>query len=441
MSSVAIPDGVLLVDKAEGMTSHDVVALARRQLGIKKVGHCGTLDPIATGLLLLTIGRGTKVQDLLMSEDKEYVGTLTLGTATSTQDREGEVVETKPVPKLSEAEIRAAFEKFRGDFYQLPPMVSAKKHGGVPLYKLARQGKVVEREPRFVHVYRYTIDRIGLPEIDFSVLCSKGFYVRTYAHDIGHLLGCGAHLKVLRPQAAPHLLTATQHKIALIRALGVEHLLIIRFDKQFAATEPEDFVQKLVAHSKPLREICVGHEWSFGKNRRGNLALLKNLGAKFNFDVVGIPPVKVNDAVVSSTAIRQAIESGDLAKAAEMLGHEYTILGTVTRGDNLGKKIGFPTANLSAHSEQFPPNGVYAAEARIDGDLHRGVINLGVRPTVSDGKSERVLEIHLFDFNRDIYGHDVEVRFLKFLRPEKKFENLDALVQQIRQDVQQAREV
>ncbi len=198
MLSVAIPDGVLLVDKAEGMTSHDVVALARRQLGIKKIGHCGTLDPIATGLLLLTIGRGTKVQDLLMSEDKEYVGTLTLGTATSTQDREGQVVETRPVPQLSDAEIRAAFEKFRGDFYQMPPMVSAKKHGGVPLYKLARQGKVVEREPRFVHVYRHTIDRIALPEIDFSVLCSKGFYVRTYAHDIGQLLGCGAHLKSLR---------------------------------------------------------------------------------------------------------------------------------------------------------------------------------------------------------------------------------------------------
>src|SRR5256885_1212279 len=198
MLSVAAPDGVLLVDKAEGMTSHDVVALVRRQLRIRKVGHCGTLDPIATGLLLLTIGRGTKVQDLLMSEDKEYVGTLTLGSSTSTQDREGEVIETKPVPQLSENEIRAAFEKFRGDFYQMPPMVSAKKHGGVPLYKLARQGKVVEREPRFVHVYRYTIDRIALPDIDFSVVCSKGFYVRTYAHEIGELLGCGAHLKCLR---------------------------------------------------------------------------------------------------------------------------------------------------------------------------------------------------------------------------------------------------
>src|ERR1700746_1796308 len=115
MLSVAIPDGVLLVDKAEGMTSHDVVALARRQLGIKKVGHCGTLDPIATGLLLLTIGRGTKIQDLLMSEHKEYVGTLPLGATTSTQDREGEVLETNPVPQFAETEIRIAFDKFRGD--------------------------------------------------------------------------------------------------------------------------------------------------------------------------------------------------------------------------------------------------------------------------------------------------------------------------------------
>jgi tRNA pseudouridine55 synthase len=191
-------DGVLLVDKAEGMTSHDVVALVRRSLGIKKVGHCGTLDPIATGLLLITIGRGTKVQDLLMSEDKEYAGTLTLGIATSTQDRQGEILDQRLVPPFDENQIRVAFQKFRGDFYQLPPMVSAKKYGGVPLYKLARQGKVVEREPRLVHVYRYTVDRIALPEIDFSVVCSKGFYVRTYVHDIGEALGCGAHLKSLR---------------------------------------------------------------------------------------------------------------------------------------------------------------------------------------------------------------------------------------------------
>lgn len=225
MSSVAAtPDGVLLVDKAGGMTSHDVVALVRRQLGIKKVGHCGTLDPIATGLLLLTIGRGTKVQDLLMSEDKEYVGTLTLGASTTTQDREGDVVETKPVPQFTDEEIRAAFEKFRGDFYQMPPMVSAKKQGGVPLYKLARQGKVVEREPRFVHVYRYNINKIALPDVDFSVLCSKGFYVRTYAHDIGETLGCGAHLKDLRRTKSGRFDVAGAVTIAQIKEVPREEV-------------------------------------------------------------------------------------------------------------------------------------------------------------------------------------------------------------------------
>jgi riboflavin kinase/FMN adenylyltransferase len=248
-------------------------------------------------------------------------------------------------------------------------------------------------------------------------------------------------VKVLRPHDAPHLLTATQHKIALIRDLGVDHLLVIKFDKNFAATPPEKFVEQLVAHSKPLREICVGHEWSFGKDRRGNLDLLKSLGAQFHFDVVGIPPVKVSGMAVSSTAIRQAVEKGDLATAAAMLGREYTILGTVKTGEKLGKKLGYPTANLSAHSEQFPPNGVYLAEAWIQGVLYHGVINLGYRPTVSSGTIDRVLEIHLLDFNGEIYGEDVEVRFVRYLRPERKFENLEALVRQIDLDVRQAREL
>jgi riboflavin kinase / FMN adenylyltransferase len=248
-------------------------------------------------------------------------------------------------------------------------------------------------------------------------------------------------MKVLRPTEAPHLLTATQHKIKLIRSLGVQHLLVIKFDSAFAATAPEDFVRQLVTHSKPLREICVGHEWSFGKGRRGNLALLRKLGAQFDFEVVGIPAVTLpNGEIVSSTAIRQAIQAGDFAKAAQMLGREYTILGTVVRGEHFGKKIGFPTANLSAHSEQFPPNGVYFAYATLDGMVYPGVVNLGYRPTVSS-KSERVLEIHLLDFNRDVYGKDLEVRFVRYLRPEQKFESVDALAKQIAFDVQQAREI
>lgn len=197
-------NGVLLVDKGPDMTSHDVVAVARRCLRTKKIGHCGTLDPMATGMLILVIGTGTKLQDLLMSEDKEYMGSLRLGVTTSTQDREGEVVEEKPVPALGDGDIHAAFDAFRGDFYQTPPMVSAVKIEGVPLYKLARQGKEVERKPRFVRVYDAQIQRIELPDVDFRVVCSKGFYVRTYAHDIGQKLGCGAHLTSLRRTRSGH---------------------------------------------------------------------------------------------------------------------------------------------------------------------------------------------------------------------------------------------
>ncbi len=192
------PCGVLLIDKEPDMTSHDAVAICRRQLKFKKIGHCGTLDPMATGLLMLVIGKATKIQDLLMSEDKEYIGTLTLGATTNSQDKEGEVLETKDVPAFSDTDLDTAFQKYTGAFEQIPPMVSAIKKDGVPLYKLARKGQEVKRDPRPVHITSYHIDRISLPEVTFTVNCSKGFYVRTYAHDIGQDLGCGAHLSSLR---------------------------------------------------------------------------------------------------------------------------------------------------------------------------------------------------------------------------------------------------
>jgi riboflavin kinase/FMN adenylyltransferase len=247
--------------------------------------------------------------------------------------------------------------------------------------------------------------------------------------------------KILRPDKTPRLLTATPHKIALIREIGVSHLLVLTFDRELASTAPADFVGQLVAAANPLREICVGQEWSFGKNRAGNLALLKELGTELSFNVVGVEPVTSKGEIVSSTAIRKAVEAGDFASATRMLGREYTILGTVEEGKHLGRSLGFPTANLSAHSEQFPPNGVYAAEGLLDGKTLRGVVNLGVRPTIEGGSPQRVLEFHVFDLDRDLYGKEIEMRFLRYLRPEQKFENLGALREQIGRDVATAREV
>lgn len=246
-------------------------------------------------------------------------------------------------------------------------------------------------------------------------------------------------VRVLRPELAPRLLTSTAHKLQLIRDLGVTHQLIIHFDVAFAGTSPEDFIRALAAASQPLQEICVGFEWSFGKGRAGNLALLERLGGQLGFDEVGVPAVEMDGEIISSTLIRAAVENGDLARAAKLLGREFTILGTVVEGDRLGRKLGFPTANLSAHNEQYPPNGVYAVEAKRGDQVLPGVANIGVRPTVKNAGGERLLEVHLFDFEEEIYGEDLEITFRKFLRPEQKFAGLEELRAQIQKDAAQAR--
>lgn len=195
-------EGILLVDKPADHTSHDVVARLRGKLRMKRVGHAGTLDPMATGLLIILVGKATRVSQYLMSVDKEYEGSIELGKVTDTQDAEGEVLETIPVPAFSEAEIRAAVASFLGDQYQTPPMYSAVKVDGVPLYKSARKGEEVEREPRFIRVMSWDLTRIALPRLDFRLRCTKGTYVRTLAHDLGRKLGCGAHLAALRRTAS-----------------------------------------------------------------------------------------------------------------------------------------------------------------------------------------------------------------------------------------------
>ena len=191
-------DGALLVDKPSGPTSHDVVDAIRRQFGIKKVGHCGTLDPNATGLLIIVLGRGTKLSEKLMSNDKVYEGTIKFGEATDSYDADGELTASLPVMPMTLDELNAASVSFIGDQMQVPPMVSAIKKNGVPLYKLARKGIEVEREPRLVHIYNFRFTDYAEPVGTFKLACTKGTYVRSVAHDLGQKLGCGAHLATLR---------------------------------------------------------------------------------------------------------------------------------------------------------------------------------------------------------------------------------------------------
>ncbi len=191
-------DGALLVDKPAGPTSHDIVEFVRSQFGIAKVGHAGTLDPAATGLLILLLGRGTKLSEKLMTDDKVYAGWMRLGETTHSYDADGEVTASAPVPPLDVEKLNAAAESFLGDQMQTPPMVSAVKKDGVPLYKLARKGIDVPREPRLVHIYNFRFNAYEEPCASFRVACTKGTYVRSLVHDLGQKLGCGAHLATLR---------------------------------------------------------------------------------------------------------------------------------------------------------------------------------------------------------------------------------------------------
>jgi tRNA pseudouridine55 synthase len=191
-------DGVLVIDKPAGPTSHDVVDRVRRRFRFKKVGHGGTLDPQATGVLILLIGKGTKLSDRFIGSDKTYAGTLRLGIATHSHDAQGEVIAERDWSGVTRAQLDVEMQRLTGDRLQVPPMVSAVKVGGVPLYKRARKGQTVKRDPRLIHVYAFDMQTFDPPRATFILRCTKGTYVRSLCHEIGEVLGCGAHLEQLR---------------------------------------------------------------------------------------------------------------------------------------------------------------------------------------------------------------------------------------------------
>ena len=191
-------DGVLLIDKPQGPTSHDVVDKIRRHFRFEKVGHGGSLDPQATGLLIILVGKGTKVSSRFMTADKIYEGCLKLGSSTDSHDAEGKVTREGDASAITRERFEEGMAAFRGDIFQTPPMVSAIKKNGVPLYKLARKGETVEREARLVHIHEFVLTEFSPPLAHFRMRCTKGTYVRTICHDLGEKLGCGAHLLQLR---------------------------------------------------------------------------------------------------------------------------------------------------------------------------------------------------------------------------------------------------
>jgi len=217
--------GILLVDKPKTWTSHDVVNFVRRRFNVKKVGHCGTLDPAATGLLVLLLGKATKSSQTLSRSDKAYAGTMLFGVETDSQDMDGEVTAEKDASFVTEEMVEKAFADFTGEIEQIPPMVSAVKKNGKKLYELARKGETVEREPRKITIHRFEATKFHLPKVDFDVECSKGAYIRTLAADIGGKLGCGGVLFSLARTASGEFKLENARSVEDIRDWTQDDLL------------------------------------------------------------------------------------------------------------------------------------------------------------------------------------------------------------------------
>ena len=244
---------------------------------------------------------------------------------------------------------------------------------------------------------------------------------------------------VVAPDRTPPLIYSLPQKLRAIESLGLDATLLLEFTSEFSRISGETFVRSLARDFKSVYSICVGSAFTFGHQRTGNVSLLQTLGKELGFSVHGLAAVSLDDQVVSSTRIRDALKAGDLDAAGQMLGRAYSLAGQVIRGDQLGQKIGFPTANLDIAGLLTPPNGVYAVHAKLDERTYQAVVNIGLRPTVQNAVPEKRVEVHLLDFSGDIYEKELEVTFLSCLRPERRFPSLEHLKQQIARDIHAAR--
>jgi riboflavin kinase/FMN adenylyltransferase len=244
---------------------------------------------------------------------------------------------------------------------------------------------------------------------------------------------------VVAPDRVPSLIYPLPQKLRVVESLGAHALLLIHFDRAFSGQTGEAFIRGLHRDLGQIQSLCVGSAFTFGHKRGGNVALLKKLGGELRFVVHGLAAVSLGGKVVSSTRIRESVQLGNLDAASQMLGRAYSLSGVVMRGDQLGRQLGFPTANLDVVGLILPPHGVYLAHAQIDGASHRAVINIGLRPTVKAPAPELRVEAHLLDFTGDLYGREMELIFMDKLRDEKKFDSLAALKEQITADIAVAR--
>ncbi len=245
--------------------------------------------------------------------------------------------------------------------------------------------------------------------------------------------------KVLYPEKAPKLIKTRKQKRDLLRKMGVDYFYVINFTPSFARKSPEEFVDEVLIDSLGAKRIFVGFNFAFGKDRKGDLTFLKEQGKQKGFDVVAVPPVIVEGEVVSSSLIRKLLANGEVKKANRFLGRYYYLEGIVIHGEQIGRKIGFPTANIITENELVPRLGVYATFTKLNGNNLPSITNIGYKPTF--GSEKIIVETFIFDFDREIYGELIEVKFVDFIRPEKKFESVEELVKEIKANCEKCKNI
>lgn len=593
-------DGFICINKPKGKSSGFVVAQLKRLFG-SKCGHCGTLDPMATGVLPIALGKATRLSEYVMGGEKTYLGEVRFGIETVTYDADGEVTSEQDASFVTAEMIEQLLPQFTGNIMQAPPPVSALKRGGEPLYKKVRRGEQVQVEERPATIYSLRLTSFSPataadphPRCTLEICCAQGVYIRSLAYDLGKLLGCGAHLSSLvRTQVGQFLLqnsytleevidlvnmlemgfmlemnqvvahipslTATQDMLALLvhgndcvhqgddapllrvldennRLLGIgsrsgnllsmhkvlvnadeyllglrplracaignfdglhmghhalmqelyskkralsgagavvtfspHPLLVIRgqapellcsealkneilyeflsvdrvitleFTRQLMHITQDEFVDNFIV---PLgvKEVVVGYNFTYAAQGRGTAKTLQQQCARRGINVTIISEVSCEYGPVSSTRIRQLLQQGDLEAANTMLGYWFTMEGEVVYGNQIGRSIGFPTANFFPEEGLvIPVHGVYAGRIEHRGQTYDGVINFGIKPTIG-GESKPLVEACIFDHTIDLYGDNIRVRLGKFIRPERRFSSLDDLKAEIAKNEQAARQ-
>jgi riboflavin kinase/FMN adenylyltransferase/tRNA pseudouridine(55) synthase len=594
-------DGFVNLDKESGISSHQAVAALRRLLNCK-AGHAGTLDPAATGVLPLCLGKATRLAEYVSGQAKLYSAVIRFGVETDSYDAEGSVLARQDASHVRQADVEALLPRFSGTIMQTPPLISALKQGGQPLYKRARRGESIELTARPVQLHSLELSggAFGGPEpwAEVRIACGKGFYVRSLAHDLGELLGVGAHVTALRrlavgpfkaenaytlrqiadmlaagesgfllplgygishvplfcapPQAlrslrhgndwpleqaqalplcrvetaegellglgqitarepggyllrmhkvlaagpaadaapsggppysviaignfdglhlghqellrhmarhkerlggpsavltfSPHplqlihgktppLLNTAAEKRRLIVENGADALVELPFDEKLRSSGPQTFVDEVIVKQAAARQVVVGFNFRFGAQGTGDARLLQSLCAARGVGVEIVEAVGGPYGLISSSNIRQHLLEGNMTAVSAMLGYCYELSGQVVMGNQLGRKLGFPTANFPPPPDKaLPPRGVYAGRVAWQGRLYKAVINLGFRPTLGGAATEPLLEAHLFEASPELYGERITVYLAHFLRGERRFANLEELKAQISAD-------